>query len=132
MKKLTYAYLFFFSFTFYNCEKPEKGCTQNGAINYSFTAEEDDGSCEFSTVVFYGTTPANCPPVVVTVDGQNVGTIDAFYPTGPGNCSVPGVARYSFKSNRRVDWIAQDGCGRIASGTTAPNRSNQCIGVRVF
>ena len=108
------------------------GCTDVAALNHEFDAEKEDGSCIYSNAVFFGTTPARCPPVTVQVDGNSIGTIEAFYPNGPGNCSVPGVARFEFQSGESVDWVATDACGNIASGVARPSSTQECIRVRVF
>ena len=110
----------------------EEGCTDTSALNTDFSATSDDGSCVYSNVVFYGSQISPCPPVVVQVNGSTVGQISAFYPTGPGNCSVPGVANYSFQNGDKIDYVATDGCGFIFSGTVSPSSVSDCIKVRVF
>jgi hypothetical protein len=108
-------------------DKP-RGCTDSRALNYSTTAAVDDGSCEYSRVIFYKAVDG--PPVQVSVDGQPIGVIEAFYPAGPGNCSAPGNATYQLQDSRRKDWNAQSG-PYLASGTVQASRT-ECIRVRVF
>lgn len=113
-----------------SCE--EEGCTDSKALNTDYAATVDDGSCIYSDVVFYGSQFSPCPPVVVQVNGSSIGNITASYPGGPGNCSVPGVAYYTFSSGEKIDYVALDDCGRIFSGTVTPSSVNDCIKVRVF
>lgn len=131
MKNLILSILALTLLTSTTCEK-EKGCTDIKALNHSFSAEMDDGSCQYSTAVFYGAFFSPCPPVTVQVNGSNIGVIEAAYPNGPGNCSVPGVAKYYFQSGETVDWIATDPCGTVFSGTLSPKSSADCIKVRVY
>lgn len=110
----------------------KKGCTDIKALNHDFSAEKEDGSCMYSKAIFYASFFSPFPPVTVTVDGSTVGTITAAYPTGPGNCSVPGVATYQFQEGNQVDWIATDQAGFIFSGVLSPKSSQDCILVKVF
>ncbi|MEO7991386.1 MAG: hypothetical protein ABI663_17675 [Chryseolinea sp.] len=110
----------------------EEGCTDSKALNQDFTADKDNGSCTYSTAVFYGSIPSPFPPVTVTVNGSTVGTISAYYPSGPGNCSVPGVATFQFDNGEKVDWVVTDAIGNIFSGTLEPNSFSDCLKVRVY
>ena len=49
---------------------PEKGCTDRNALNFDVGADEDDGSCQFSRVIFYKAVDG--PPASVTLDGAAV------------------------------------------------------------
>lgn len=110
----------------------KKGCRDNEATNYESTADKDcKNCCKYSEVVFYGSQLSPYPPVVVQVNGSTIGTIQAAYPSGPGNCSVPGVAKYQFEDSKSLDWVATDNAGFIFSGTIKPN-SQVCMKVRVF
>ncbi|MEL6616502.1 MAG: hypothetical protein AAFQ43_12240 [Bacteroidota bacterium] len=110
-------------------EPASLGCTDRNALNYDSGASEDDGSCEFSRVIFYKAVDG--PPVDVTVGGQPAGTITAFYPTGPGNCSAPGNATWRLRNGFVQDWNAQSG-PFLNSGTVQADRFSECIRVRVF
>ena len=110
----------------------EEGCTDSNSLNYDINATQDNGTCAYSKVIFYGTIFSPCPPVSVQVNGSSIGSIQAVYPNGPGNCSVPGVAQYNFNSGETIDWIATDACGFIFSGTLRPSRNSDCIKVKVF
>ncbi len=109
-----------------------KGCTDSKAINQKFDADENDGSCKYSKAIFYGSQISPFPPVTVNVNGSSIGTINAFYPSGPGNCSVPGVATYQFVNGSKIDWVAIDAVGTIFSGTLDPSSVSECLKVRVF
>lgn len=108
---------------------PSRGCTDSAALNRDFGAEEDDGSCQYSSVIFYKAVPG--PPVQVSVDGQPVGSIAAFYPSGPGNCSAPGSATYQLRDGRVRDWTGISG-PFISTGTIRADPFSACLRVRVF
>lgn len=115
---------------------PVVGCTDSAALNYSILAEEDNGSCEFSRVVFYGG-QAIAPqflPWSVVVDGVVVGQVTGFYPGAPpGNCSAQFTAQMQLSDGRRHDWNASSPGNQFAnSGVVQASRSNDCIRVRVF
>ena len=105
------------------------GCTDPFALNHDASAEEDDGSCRFSEVIFYKVPDG--PPVEVSVDGQPVGTITAFYPDGPEACSAPGTPSYQLQDGLRHAWEGASGPFR-STGTVQANPSAACIQVRVF
>lgn len=106
-----------------------EGCIDNNALNYEAGADIDDGSCQYSRVIFYKALDG--PEVTVTVDGNTVGTVTAFYPRGPGNCSAAGNAYHQLTDGELHDWNAEGG-RFLNSGTVGPSRSNECIRVRVF
>jgi hypothetical protein len=120
-------------------ESCKKGCRDNKALNYDSDAAKDDGSCRFSNVVFYGQYPAfNGIPIVkieVTVNGENLGSITSFYPSGPGNCSATGTINYPFRSGELVDWnttvLLANGNTVFGSGQVTADRFTECLKVNV-
>lgn len=77
-----------------SCSK-EQGCTDPDSVNYSSTAEEDDGSCRYEgkVVFWYNETAANgltgdgAVSLTYYVDGQVVGSSSAStYWTGAPDC----------------------------------------------
>lgn len=133
MKKTILLFLILgtISISFSSCKK-HKGCTDTNSLTYSTDAEINDGSCSYSTVIFYMSVINPARPVTVSVNGSPIGTITAQYPSGPGNCSAPGCAIYKFKDSHKLDWVATEPGGLIWTGTIEPNRYNDCIKVRVF
>ena len=108
---------------------PVRGCTESRALNYDSDADEDDGSCSFSKVIFHKTLLG--PPIEITVDGTVVGIITA---TGvPGNCSAPGNALYELADGDAHDWngVSADGLS-IFSGIVQASRTKACVMVRVI
>ena len=117
-----------------SCEKTTttKGCTDPKALNRNFDADVNDGSCTYSNAIFYMSVINPSRPVTVSVNGNNIGTITAQYPNGPGNCIAPGCASFQFKTGDKVDWVATEPGGLIWTGTVEPNSSTDCIKVRVY
>jgi hypothetical protein len=121
-----------------SCEK-ERGCTDNNARNHSFLAEEDDGSCVYSTATFYASNGfyAGIPimKIDVSVDGSAIGSITSVFPAGPGNCSAQGTLAYTFENGKKVDWNATvylaSGGVVFGSGQAAPLSSQDCIKINV-
>jgi hypothetical protein len=122
------------TFSFSSCEKifPKKGCTDSKALNHDSDTDTDDGSCQYSSAIFYMSVLNPARPVTVTVNGSTVGIITAQYPAGPGNCSAPGCAIYKFKDGQKLDWVATEPGGLIWTGTIEPNSFQDCIKVRVY
>lgn len=114
-----------------SCKK-KKGCTDSKALNRNSDADKEDGSCQYSSVIFYMSVIVPSRPVTVSVNGTNIGTITAQYPAGPGNCIAPGCATYQFKSGEKVNWVATEPGGSIWTGTAEPSSSLDCIKVRVY
>ena len=142
MKFLIYLFLFIVIILslFIGCKKEKIfGCVYNTALNYEFLAEENDGSCKFSSATFFAKYPAfNGIPIVsvaVTVNGSEVGTITQFHPNTPGNCSASGTVFYQFESSEKVDWNTvvklNNGSTITGSGIVAPSSFNECIKVNV-
>lgn len=115
-----------------SCEKPVRDCTDSKALNRNSDAENDDGSCAYSTVTFYMSVINPARPVTITVAGNNIGTITSQFPNGPGNCSAPGCVVYQCKSGERLDWVGTEPGGNIWTGTIEPNAYSDCIKIRVF
>lgn len=109
----------------------KKGCTDSRAINYDYQANKNDGSCQFSTAIFYVSSPANFPPLSIYIDGTFYGNITSYYPYGPGNCSASGCIEYQFFSGSNIDWEVIDAASNTVTGTLSPN-SQTCIKVRVY
>lgn len=135
MKRVLISVLCIFTivFTSNSCDdKPVKGCTDSKGLNKNFEAEIDDGSCNYSNVIFYMSVINAARPVTVTVAGNNIGMITSQFPNGPGNCSAPGCVVFKFKNGQRLDWVATEPGGLIWTGTIEPNSFSDCIKVRVY
>ena len=115
-----------------NSCKKTKGCTDPKALNRNADAEVDNGSCNYSTAIFYMSVINPARPVTVTVAGNNIGMITSQFPNGPGNCSAPGCAVFQFKSDQKLDWVATEPGGLIWTGTIEPNSFTDCIKIRVY
>jgi hypothetical protein len=134
MKKIIILtfYIIIVGITNESCKKEKKGCTDVKALNKTFDAEVDDGSCRYSTAIFYMSTINVSRPVTISVGGNNIGNITSQFPNGPGNCSAPGCVVFQFKSGQKLDWIGTEPGGLIWTGTIEPNSSSECIKVRVY
>jgi hypothetical protein len=113
------------------------GCTDSKALNRDYKADDDDGSCEYSTVVFYGKYSYYgifpIAKVDVTIDGSYAGSLSAVYPNGPSNCFASGTVQYEFNDGSSVSWNSvitlSNGVFYTAGGTISPNSSQDCIKV---
>lgn len=116
------------------CESCEpKGCTDVSATNYDMDAVKDCGCCSFEKVVFYSRYPGyhvngvpypiTAYPVKLYINDMEAGTITAFYPSGPGNTTVPGVVIHNPGNQKKVEWYAK---------VTFPNGSFLILGSGTF
>lgn len=118
--------------------KPVMGCTIPSATNYNAAATQNDGSCQFSTITFYGAygyySGVPISGVSVSVNGDPIGNLSAIYPNGPGNCSAPGTVHYDFRDGNAVDWngtiYLANGVILYSAGTVSPYNTS-CIKVNV-
>ena len=126
------------------------GCTDAGALNHDPLADLNDGSCRYSSVVFYASTnryeyipdpDANqlfivpIKRIVVTVNGSTLGDIRRYYPNGPSGCSAPGTLTYVLDRGKGAEWVAivllDNGRRLIRTGTVSPDSLRKCIAVNV-
>jgi hypothetical protein len=128
---LLIASFFIFSIVSMSCKKT-KGCTDPKALNRDINADKENGTCRYSSVVFYMSVIVPSRPVSVSVNGTNIGTITAQYPLGPGNCIAPGCATYEFKNGEKINWVATEPGGSIWTGTAEPNSATDCMKIRVY
>lgn len=107
---------------------------QMDAMNFNADAGKDCGCCEYERVVFFSRSAGyyvsglpysiNTYPIKIFVGDQEVGTITAFYPNGPGNPNVPGVVVYKPQTNKKkIEWFAK---------VTSPNGSFIILGSGTF
>jgi len=84
-------------------------------------------------IAFYGSGRV-VVPVVVTVDGTQIGTITGYWPSGPGNCSADYTAKMEVHDTRVHDWNARGPDGLAFSGTFAASAGvvNGCKIIQVF
>ncbi len=128
MKK-TFLLVILTSIIMFSSCKKKVGCMDLQAMNYNSEAQKDCGCCSFEKIVFYSRYPSYniggvwysilTYPIKVYVNNQDIGTITAFYPNGPGTSTVPGVVLYDPGSNKKVEWYAK---------ATAPNGSFVILG----
>ncbi len=114
-----------------SCKK--KGCMDASATNFDSDADKDCSCCQFEKAVFYSRYPAynvggvvysiTTYPIKIFVGTQEIGTITAYYPNGPGNSNVPGLVVYNPSGNKTVEWYAK---------VTAPNGNFVVLGSGTF
>lgn len=146
MRKNFFCTILVFTVTFLSCKdcdeenNPIAGCTDSRALNSNFNAVQDDGSCIYSNATFYASASTfNGIPIVrvdVNVNGNNLGSTNGtFFPSGPGNCSVPGTIPFQFQNGENIDWnatvILATGATIITSGTARPSSISNCIKVNI-
>jgi hypothetical protein len=128
-----------FSFaTIMSCKK-KRGCTDSKSLNFDVDADKNDGSCRYSKVTFYAKYGAYSGiPIMsidVTVDGNMIGSINAVYPNGPGNCAAQGTVPFTFGSGKTSDWNTvvnlANGAKIFGSGSVTPTSLQDCIKVNV-
>lgn len=121
-----------------SCKK-ERGCTDTNALNKDYNAEENDGSCQYSTAVFYASagyySGIAISKIDVTVNNESIGSIFGIYPNGPGNCSAQGTVSFQFPNGNKVDWnttvYLSNGAVIFGSGQASPSSVSNCIKVNV-
>lgn len=105
------------------------GCTDVVALNYEVGADNNDGSCEYSRVIFYKAQDG--PSVTVSVDGAVIGTVTGFHASGPENCATPGNAHLQLRDGEPHEWLAERGT-EFVTGSVVAQRNAPCIQVRTF
>jgi hypothetical protein len=115
------------------------GCTEPRALNYDYNANENDGSCSFTTATFYAKygyysgIPIN--KIDVSIDGSYIGSISSVYPSGPGNCSATGTVAYELLDSDAHDWnttvLLANGAMIYGSGTVSAASSMDCKKINV-
>lgn len=100
-KSLVLAILFIGAIAFSSCKK-EQGCMDIDAVNYSGTAEEDDGSCTFEGgVVFYYDKATSdslqtdgATSITIKVDGSVIGSYaTSVYFDGTPDCETASIVK---------------------------------------
>ena len=109
-----------------------QGCTDGNALNYEFGANEEDGSCRFSNVVFYSAVDLGNFGVTINLDGVESGEITTFYPNPPNNCTAPGTVQITLLDGEAHDWDATHASGAISTGIVQASSQQECIIERVF
>jgi hypothetical protein len=121
-----------------SCRK--KGCTDANALNRDYSADINDGSCQFSTATFYASAGyfngIAIQSIAVNVGGNLIGTIPGtYYPNGPGNCSAQGTVAYKFQDGKTVDWNTTvqlvNGAILYGSGQATASSYSSCIKINV-
>ena len=106
------------------------GCTDSRARNRDSSATEDDGSCFYSSVVFY-VTNLEAIGARLNLDGQLLGTMTRPYLRGPGNCTALGTVNLEFQDGRSHEWEAVlDSLSD--TGVVFASPSLDCVQVPVF
>jgi len=149
MKKLILFVLILFGISFTSCEKWEKeGCTNPLSLNFDYSAEQDNGTCEYSTLVFYSEKTFRYDSidyVNITINDINLGTIHSnnvdslneLYDDGSyvNNCLAFGTKNYHFNDSYLINWNATiyltNGDIKHNSGQLEPNPHYNCIKIDV-
>jgi hypothetical protein len=130
-----------------SCRKEEakiNGCTDYNALNYDYSANVDNGSCEYSKFVFYAKYSSflyngfsyPITNVEISINGNYIGSTEGtYYPTQPNNCYANGTATYEVANTTSVGWNAviylSNGAQLYTSGVTSPSKYNNCIKINV-
>jgi hypothetical protein len=140
--KYTFFIILFFAL-FSSCK--EQGCTNERALNYSSGAEKDDGTCNYSTVVFWarkqqhpvGNSFSGVSSITLHVDDVNVGSITNIYnPFHPvPTCGSNGCVTFNMVNNSLIGWYAlitlQNGTAIEKSGVVHASADQECIAVQI-
>jgi len=117
MKKYLIIIIFLFSIINISCEKEPQilekpGCTNTRAINYDYSANVDNGTCEYSNVVFYSKYDMyningyiyQINNVEVSVNGNFIGNVTSYYPNGVSSCYATGCVTYQMITDKKIYW----------------------------
>jgi len=113
----------------------KKGCKDLDALNYDYSADENDGNCQYSKAIFYmsAVPPPGNPPFTVYINGNSQGQVTGIYPSGPANCSASGCVSYQFLSGNSVDWELRDGSSFVINtGMLSTSTIESCIVVQMY
>jgi hypothetical protein len=144
MKKLiTITLLGISLFSLQSC-RPEEGCTNKDATNYSPDAEKDDGSCKYTgEIVFWynsstSTNLINYPSSSLTfyVDGAVVGsTATNVYWTSAPDCGQNATITVSkdlgTSTSKSYSYVVKDNDDYIIWQGTANFEANTCTAIQL-
>ncbi len=140
MKKLiTITLLGISLFSLQSC-RPEEGCTNKDATNYSPDAEKDDGTCKYSgEIVFWynSTTSANLidylsESLTFYVDGAVVGSTSTsvYWGSAPNcgqNASITVTKDLGTNKSKTFNYYVKDDWDEILWEGTVTFEANTCI-----